>query len=98
MKKLLSLVLSLCLLLIRSYGQQIPPKPNPPRLVNDFAHAMTPDQVAALESKLVAYDDSTYIQIAIVTEPTTGDADIAEYAFEIMRQRGIGNKNTNNQV
>jgi uncharacterized protein len=81
---------------IASSGQDIPSKPNPPRLVNDFGHVLTPDQVSALESKLVAYDDSTSIQIAIVTIPTTGDYDIGDYALKILRTWGIGNKKTNN--
>jgi len=80
------------------YGQAIPPKPDPPRLVNDLAHVMTPDQIASLESKLVAYDDSTSVQIAVVTVPTTGDYDIGDYALKILRDWGIGNKKTNNGV
>jgi len=90
-----SLVLSAGL---RSYGQSIPPKPNPPRLVNDFAHVMTADQIAALESKLVAYDDSTSVQIVIVTVPTIGDASIEDYALKILRDWGVGNKKTNNGI
>src|SRR6202035_5907970 len=81
-----------------SNGQNIPAAPNPPRLVNDFAHAMTADQVATLESKLVAYDDSTSIQIAVVTVPTTGDYAIEDYALKILRDWGVGNKKTNNGV
>ncbi len=73
-----------------------PAPPNPPRLVNDFAHVMTADQVAELESKLVAYDDSTSIQIAVVTVPTTGDYAIEDYALKILRDWKVGNKKTNN--
>ena len=94
MKKLISLLLLLSFIVSR--GQDIPPKPNPPRLVNDLGHVLTPDQVAALESKLVAYDDSTSIQIAIVTVQTTGDYSIEDYALKILRTWGIGNKKTNN--
>ncbi len=97
MKKLLSILLLLAFSLSRSYGQ-IPKKPDPPRLVNDLAHVMTPDQVATLEQKLVAYDDSSSIQIAIVTVPTTGDTAIEDYALAILRAWGIGNKKTNNGV
>ncbi|MBN8856410.1 MAG: methanol dehydrogenase [Sphingobacteriales bacterium 50-39] len=101
MKKLLSILVLFSLVLsvgLRSYGQNIPPKPNPPRLVNDVAHVMTPDQVAALESKLVAYDDSTSVQIVIVTVPTIGDASIEDYALKILRDWGVGNKKTNNGI
>jgi uncharacterized protein len=94
MKKLfLSLLVFTCLV---SAAQNIPAPPNPPRLVNDFAHVMTADQIEELESKLVAYDDSTSIQIAVVTVPTTGDYAIEDYALKILRDWKVGNKKTNN--
>jgi uncharacterized protein len=94
MKKLL--IFPLLFLLQVALGQNIPAKPNPPRLVNDLAHVMTADQIAQLESKLVAYDDSTSIQIAVVTVETTGDYAIDDYALKILRDWGVGNKKTNN--
>lgn len=94
MKKLLFAFLILSSLV--SAGQNIPAAPNPPRLVNDFAHVLTADQISDLESKLVAYDDTTSIQIAVVTVPTTGDYDIGDYALKILRDWKIGNKQTNN--
>lgn len=95
------LIFPLCLLTVNhSFAQEVPvpPKPNPPTLVNDFAHVMTPDQVAALEQKLVHYDDSTSNQIVIVTEPTIGDAAIEEYSYKLFNNWGIGNKKSNNGV
>jgi len=94
MKKLL--IVCLVLSCLASAGQNIPAAPNPPRLVNDFAHALTADQIADLENKLVAYDDTTSIQIAVVTVPTTGDYEIGDYALKILRDWKIGNKQTNN--
>ena len=41
----------------------LPPKPDPARLVNDYADLLTPDEERQLERKLVAYDDSTTNQI-----------------------------------
>ncbi|MEJ7660375.1 MAG: TPM domain-containing protein [Hymenobacter sp.] len=46
--------------------------PSPPRLVNDLAGLMQPQEAAALEQKLVAYNDSTSSQIAVVTVPSAG--------------------------
>jgi uncharacterized protein len=90
----------LCSLFILSFlavsGQNIPAPSNPPTLVNDFANVLTPDQKASLESKLVAYDDSTSIQIAVVTVQTTGDYAIEDYALKILRDWKVGNKKTNN--
>jgi uncharacterized protein len=94
MKKVL--FLAFVIFAISANAQEIPKAPNPPRLVNDFAHALTPDQVASLESKLVAYDDSSSVQIAVVTVETTGDYAIEDYALKILRTWGVGNKKTNN--
>jgi uncharacterized protein len=80
------------------FAQQTPARPDPPRLVNDIAHVMTADQVASLERKLDAYDDSTSNQIVVVTVPTTGDYSIEDYALKILRDWGIGNKKNNNGV
>ena len=96
MKKIL--LLPLFFFFLVSQGQNIPPAPNPPRLVNDLAHVLTADQVNSLEQKLVAYDDSTSVQIAIVTVNSTGDYSIDDYALKILRDWGVGNKKTNNGI
>lgn len=68
----------------------IPKAPNPPKLVNDFIDLLTPEQEAALEKKLVAYDDSTSNQIAIITISDIGDYDISEFAVALGRNWGVG--------
>jgi uncharacterized protein len=92
------LIVCLCLLPLSTLAQNIPARPNPPRLVNDFAGVLSPEQRDALERKLVAYDDSTSIQIVIVAIKTLNDYPIEEYALKILRDWGIGNKSTNNGV
>jgi uncharacterized protein len=99
MKNYLKIALWLALLLpLIGIAQEIPPKPNPPRLVNDFAGVLSPEEVAALERKLVAYDDSTSNQIVIVLVKTLKDYPIEEYSLKLFREWGIGNKKTNNGV
>src|ERR1700761_551875 len=101
MKKHLSiLVLLFCLVAIPSmiFAQDIPPKPNPPRRVNDLAHVMTPDQVETLERKLVAFNDSTTSDIVIVTVPDIGSSSIEDYALKVLRTWGVGDKKNNNGV
>jgi uncharacterized protein len=94
MKKLL---LSLLVFIYLVAGaQDIFKPPFPSRLVNDYAHVMTSDQIQDLENKLVAYDDSTSIQIAVVTVESTGDTAIEDYALRILREWKVGNKKTNN--
>lgn len=79
-------------------AQDIPAKPNPPRLVNDFAGVLTPEQKAHLEQKLVEYDNSTSVQVAVVTMKTLDGAGADEFAIELGRKWGVGNKSTNNGV
>jgi uncharacterized protein len=99
MKKYIRVIIvCLCLLPLSILAQNIPARPNPPKLVNDFAGVLTPEQRDALERKLVAYDDSTSTQIVIVTIKTLNDYPIEEYSLKILRDWGIGNKNTNNGV
>ena len=76
----------------------IPQRPSPPRLVNDFTNTLTPEQVQALENKLVAYDDSTSNQIAIVIIPTMNDYPIEDVSLRILREWGVGNKEKNNGI
>ncbi|HSK14433.1 MAG TPA: TPM domain-containing protein [Phnomibacter sp.] len=93
-----ALTIIMTMLVVAGFGQNIPAKPNPPRLVNDLAGILTQYQVDHLEERLVAYDDSTSVQIAVVTIPSLGGANAADFAIELGRQWGVGNKKTNNGV
>lgn len=86
----------LILLPISGMAQEIPARPDPPRLVNDIAGVLSSEDEAALERKLVAYDDSTSTQIAVLLVRTLNDYPIEEYALQVYRNWGIGNKSTNN--
>ncbi|MGI4886307.1 MAG: TPM domain-containing protein [Janthinobacterium lividum] len=79
-------------------AQGLPARPDPPRLVNDLAHLMQPQEADALEQKLVAYNDSTSSQIAVVTVPNLGGNEIADYAEQLYRAWGIGQKGRNNGI
>ncbi len=99
MKKLLfifSLLVSVCV--SAQIDKVVPKRPSPPKLVNDFTNTLTPYQIDALENKLVAYDDSTSNQIAVVIIPTTGDYSVEEVGLEIIRSWGVGNKDKNNGI
>ncbi|NIJ51296.1 TPM domain-containing protein [Dyadobacter arcticus] len=91
-----SFLLSLVLFGVRA--QDIPAKPNPPRLVNDFANQLSEGEKASLEQKLVSYNDSTSSQIVIVIVPTTGDYPMADYALKIGREWGVGQKDKDNGI
>ena len=76
----------------------IPARSSPPRLVNDFANLMSIDEQMRLEKDLVAYNDSTSTQIAIVTIADLGDYDIFDWAVEIGKKWGVGTAQKNNGV
>jgi len=67
-------------------------------LVNDYTNTLTADQAAALESKLVQLDDSSFTQIAVVIVPNTGGRTISQYNQELGRAWGVGGKQFNNGV
>lgn len=77
----------------------VPAAPNPPRLYNDYTSGkdfITPSQAEALEQKLVAYDDSTSNQVAIVIVGTLQGYDPNEYATALGRKWGVGGSKFNN--
>ncbi len=77
---------------------QVPARPDPPRLVNDLAGILTPEQVAVLEDSLVNFNNETSNQIAVVTVTTLGGYDPAEFAFRIGDSWGVGQKEKNNGI
>jgi uncharacterized protein len=91
-----------CILLVFvfsfSYGQDLPEWPNPPKLVNDFANILSDRENGTLERKLVAYNDSTSTQIAVVTINSLNGDDIANYSFLLAEKWGIGTKGKDNGV
>lgn len=98
MKRLVTILL--VLLSVTSWAQDIDKiiKNKPNRLVNDYAGVLDAGNRDALERKLVAYDDSTSTQVAIVLVNTLGDRPIEETALAIYRGWGIGNKKTSNGI
>lgn len=83
---------------INASAQDIPSRPVPPRLVNDYTNTLTRDQTQALENKLVEIDDSTSTQIAVVIIKTLNGADVAEYNLKLGREWGVGGKEFNNGI
>lgn len=79
-----------------AFSQDFPPKPN--TLVTDYTNSLTTDEKAQLEAKLVAFDDTSSNQVAIVLMHSVGDNDIAEYGVQLGRKWGIGQKAHNNGV
>ncbi|RZL48490.1 MAG: TPM domain-containing protein [Pedobacter sp.] len=81
---------------IIGFAQEFPAKPS--TLVNDYTNTLTASQKQELEQKLVAFDDSTSNQIAVVIIKSVGEYDINEYAYKLGREWGVGGKEKNNGV
>jgi uncharacterized protein len=92
------LLCALCVFAVSVLFAQIPDRPKPQRLVNDFANVLNENEKAALEIKLVAYNDSTSTQVAIVTMQNLGGYDAASFSFELAEKWGIGRKSKNNGI
>ena len=97
MKKLL-LFIVLLIFATHSWAQKSIPKPNPMRLVNDYAQLMSDYDATILEQKLIALDDSTSNQIVVLTVPSLNGEVIEDVAVNTFREWGIGDKKNNNGV
>ncbi|MGR3812070.1 TPM domain-containing protein [Jiulongibacter sp. NS-SX5] len=92
---------SLCLVLLCSvnvFAQDVPAKPNPPRLVNDFVGMLSTQEIQSLENKLVNFDDTTSTQIAVVVVKTVEPYDMNSYAVKLGREWGVGQEGKNNGI
>lgn len=98
--KLKSLLIAAIISLATAYSAfaQVPARPNPPRLVNDFASIFTPEQVGSLESILTDFANSTSNQIVVVTLNDLGGDVPAQLAFKIGDSWGVGQKSFDNGV
>jgi len=77
-----------------AFSQTYPPKPN--TLVTDYTNTLSAGDKQQLEAKLVAFDDTSSTQLAIVMLKSVGDYDINEYAARLGHTWGIGQKGKNN--
>jgi len=79
-------------------GQEIPERPHPPKLVNDYAGVLNQQQRNQLELKLVQFNRETSNQIAIVITKDLHGYDPADYAFRLGEKWGIGQKKFDNGI
>lgn len=91
----LTAIMLLCLASLTMLAQ-VPARPNPPRLVNDFAGILGDCQW--LEDSLERIAMETSNQICVVTMNDLGGYDKAMMAYSIGEQWGVGKKGNNNGV
>ncbi|SMB84367.1 protein of unknown function DUF477 [Hymenobacter roseosalivarius DSM 11622] len=78
--------------------QGLPARPTPFRFVTDQARLLSPADAKTLEGGLRRYADSTGTQIVVVTVPTLGGRDVAEYGKALGESWGVGQRGKNNGV
>ena len=78
------------------WAQELPPRSN--TLVTDYTNSLSSDQKAHLERKLVAFNDTSSTQIAVVLIKSVGVYDIADYTVRLAENWGVGQKGKNNGV
>lgn len=79
-------------------AQELPERPNPPRLVNDLTGMLTQREYVQLESKLEEFARQTSTQIGIVTVKDLNGNDISSYAFALAEKWGFGKKGMDNGI
>jgi uncharacterized protein len=79
-----------------AFSQEFPAKSN--TLVTDYTNTLSAEEKGLLEAKLVAFNDSTSTQIAVVIMKSVGDYDINEYGTMLGRKWGIGQNGKNNGI
>ncbi|GAC1380764.1 MAG: hypothetical protein NVSMB30_28530 [Hymenobacter sp.] len=76
----------------------LPPRPAPFRFVNDQASLLAPADAKKLESGLRRYADNTGTQVVVVTVPSLGGRDVADYGRALGSAWGVGQRDKNNGV
>jgi len=85
-----------------SQTDNIPDRPSPQRMVNNLSKAF-PDFISAseqsqLENKLVAFNDSSSNQIAIVIIDDLAGMEVNQFATQLFNKWGIGRSKNDNGV
>lgn len=99
-KKCLPVALLLLLVLIAgaAAAPPVPPAPSPARPINDFANLLEPADVKQMEAVAMALKKASGAELVAVTVENLGGYTIEEYALELFRRWGLGDKEKNNGV
>lgn len=81
-----------------TFAQQIPDRPIPPRLVNDFTNTLNSSQIYTLEEKLRAYNDTTSTQIVVVFVNDLQGTTASDFSYQLGEKWGVGSKENNGVV
>lgn len=90
-----------CFVFLNAFAQ-IPPQPNPPRLVNnlskEFSDFFSQPEEEALERKLDAFAEKTSNQIVVLVVDDLAGMEPFEYATKVGEDWKVGNANEDNGI
>lgn len=96
MKRLI--ILTIALFGVTFLNAQIPERPSPQRLVNDFAGVLDRNEYANLEQKLEQFARETSTQILVVTVEDLQGYDAGDFAFRLGEKWGVGQSEKDNGI
>lgn len=100
MKRILALII--CFFFSFALSAQIPERPNPPRLYNNFSkefpNFLTDEQAIILENKLEAFSNETSNQICVVIVDDLNGMDASSFAIQLGNKWGVGKQKFNNGI
>ena len=66
--------------------------------INDLAGVLSRSEISQLEQKAIGYRDQTGSEIGVLIVPTLGDYALENYAHDVFKKWGIGQKGKDNGV
>ena len=78
------------------WNRNASPLPTPTGPVNDYAGVMDQATLDRLNQRLIEYQRSTGVELAVAVVKTTGDRPIFDYSLAVARGWGIGSKGDDN--
>ncbi len=97
MKRLITILLVL-VTAATSVFAEIPDRPNPPKLVNDFAEILSKNENEQLEGTLVQFARETSTQIVVVIVKDLEGYEPGDYSFRLGEKWGVGQKDKDNGI
>ncbi len=79
-----------------TWNQNVSPLPTPTAPVNDYAGVLDEATKAALNKRLIDYQRSSGVELAVAVIKTTGERPIFDYSLAVYRGWGIGAKDGDN--
>ncbi|MBV9406602.1 MAG: TPM domain-containing protein [Acidobacteriaceae bacterium] len=90
---------ALALLIVNSLAAvDVNSLPKPAGYVSDLAHVLSPDDTQALEDFCTRVEQELGVQFALVTIDTIGDQPLRDFALDLSRKWGVGDKKSNQGV